>query len=471
MTPSSRASLVVALGLLVLAAGLRFSGLDTQSFWTDEGISLVFARGSASETVEMVSRDYHPPLYFLLLNGWTKLFGTGEVAVRSLSALFSLAAVLFTWAVGRRLFGAAPGWLAGLLAACSVYQLFYAQEARPYAMLACLSAASMTAYVAWLRKPGAKSVALYLLASVPLLYTQYMGFFVILCQNLHFSLGLMRGCFRERLRGWMLAELLLGASFLVWFPTFRRQFGVVEEGFWIDTPSWGDLGQISLVLLCYRWKWWSWVAFAAGAAVGMLAWWQRGRATPFEHGGPTESREEPPALFGASLVAIWFFVPIILAFVLSLKGIRVFHHRSLAMVSPAVFLVTVALCQRVPRPIGAAVFSLVLGASVATLPYYSTRVHKHNYRAAAAFVAESDTAQDEVLFEPAFFQAAFDHYHPREIPMRPPGTPPTASRVWCVIKTRWPQGQQMLRWLQGQRYRVTESKTFRLIEVHLLERP
>ncbi len=55
-----------------------------------------------------------PPLYFWLTALTFRVFGASEWAVRLWSALATLGTVLLTWRIGRRLYGARAGLLAGI---------------------------------------------------------------------------------------------------------------------------------------------------------------------------------------------------------------------------------------------------------------------------------------------------------------------------------------------------------------------
>src|SRR5690242_5964496 len=91
---------------LITAAGavLRFATLSTQSFWLDEAIAINSARLDIGGMIDSLARtEGNPPLYFLLLDGWMRLFGTSEAAVRSLSAVIGTATILLGYEIGRRL--------------------------------------------------------------------------------------------------------------------------------------------------------------------------------------------------------------------------------------------------------------------------------------------------------------------------------------------------------------------------------
>ena len=68
--------------LVVLAAALRLSTLDLQSFWYDEAYVPVHTlHPSLMATLRSVEhRENTPPLWYVLIWGWSRLFGTGMLA-------------------------------------------------------------------------------------------------------------------------------------------------------------------------------------------------------------------------------------------------------------------------------------------------------------------------------------------------------------------------------------------------------
>ena len=142
--PSRRVSNALQVGLLflilLLALGLRFYRLDAQSLWNDEGTSVAVAQRGLVTIARDAAQDIHPPLYYWLLSGWVRLFGTSEAAVRSFSALLGVILVALTYALGRLLAGKWAGLAAALLAAINPFQIYYSQEGRMYMLLAVLGA-------------------------------------------------------------------------------------------------------------------------------------------------------------------------------------------------------------------------------------------------------------------------------------------------------------------------------------------
>lgn len=133
--------------LLALTAGaglLRFWTLRTQSYWYDEAI-----------TVELVRRPFHamlgalphsestPPLYYVLAWIWSRMLGTGETGLRSLSAVIGTLTVPATYAAGRAWVSRRSALVAAAFVAVSPFLIWYSQEARAYALLVLLGALSL----------------------------------------------------------------------------------------------------------------------------------------------------------------------------------------------------------------------------------------------------------------------------------------------------------------------------------------
>ncbi len=170
--------------LILLAAALRFHLLGAQSLWNDEGSSYVQAIRPFAEIAANAARDIHPPGYYYLLAGWRLLTGTSEFALRSLSVFASLLSIAFAYALGRRLYGTVAAISAALLIALNSFNIYYAQEARMYALLALWSAASFWALAGFLqRKTGRWALALALFNAAGL-WTQYAYPFVMLAQGI-----------------------------------------------------------------------------------------------------------------------------------------------------------------------------------------------------------------------------------------------------------------------------------------------
>jgi predicted membrane-bound mannosyltransferase len=148
MTKGRQCALIICLGLVWLAFGLRLWRLDAQPLHGDEAFSVLFSSYPLGEMFQsMGTTEPNPPLYWLTLRAWMSLAGRSEFAVRFLSVLFSTATVALLYPFGQRLFGQRIGVLVAFLGAINPFYLWYAQETRMYTMVAALSLASLVFFL------------------------------------------------------------------------------------------------------------------------------------------------------------------------------------------------------------------------------------------------------------------------------------------------------------------------------------
>jgi mannosyltransferase len=115
-------------------AVLRFTKLG-ESYWYDEAVTVGLVRSSLGSMIHALPEsESTPPLYYGIAWVWGRIFGTSEVALRSLSAFIGAAAIPLAAAAGKEFFSKPAGALAGALVAASPFLVWYAQEARAYSL-------------------------------------------------------------------------------------------------------------------------------------------------------------------------------------------------------------------------------------------------------------------------------------------------------------------------------------------------
>ena len=108
-----------------------------QDLWRDEAFSFVLAMRSIPYILHLTAGDFNPPLYYALLHYWMILFGSSEIAMRSLSLVFFLGTLyvfydicLYVLKITHR-----RTIVYFLLFLCNPFLLTYAFEARMYMMV------------------------------------------------------------------------------------------------------------------------------------------------------------------------------------------------------------------------------------------------------------------------------------------------------------------------------------------------
>ena len=170
----------VLVALVVLAAVIRILTIDNQSFWTDEALTAYEAHlpfGAMLNTVVHVETT--PPLYFVLIWGWAHVFGTSEVALRSVSTLAGIAIVPVAYLSARELVSRSAGVLAAALVMVNPFMIWYAQEARAYMLLAALTSASFLWFIRARQDPSRRHLTWWAVFSSLALMTHFFAGFAV----------------------------------------------------------------------------------------------------------------------------------------------------------------------------------------------------------------------------------------------------------------------------------------------------
>lgn len=217
--------------IILTAFFLRLYHLGYHNLWYDEVITLI--KISSPNILQI----WNPPLYYIILAGWVKIFGFSEVSLRFPSLLFSLVCVPVIYLLGKELFNKSAGIFASFITALSPFQLWYAQEARSYSLLVFLGL--LSSYFQYLFINRGQNKFLYWCIAFAILgiYTHPYYILFIISQLICCVI-----CMRKRWSVKMLiASLLVPLSFI---PIMQRSWirlSAVMKNYWISTPSWKSL--------------------------------------------------------------------------------------------------------------------------------------------------------------------------------------------------------------------------------------
>jgi mannosyltransferase len=167
--------------LVVLAAALRLSTLDLQSFWYDEAYVPVHTlHPSLMATLRSVEhRENTPPLWYVLIWGWSRLFGTGMLALRLPSALAGIATVPVAWGIGQQLAGRRTAIATAALVATNPLFVWYSQEARAYGLFVCMAALAMWCWLRADADPTPGRLTAFAVSGAAALATHYFAVFLL----------------------------------------------------------------------------------------------------------------------------------------------------------------------------------------------------------------------------------------------------------------------------------------------------
>jgi 4-amino-4-deoxy-L-arabinose transferase-like glycosyltransferase len=438
--------------ILLLAFGLRTYRLDAQSLWNDEGTSVTLAQRDLVTIARDSARDIHPPLYYWMLHGWVRLFGTGEAAIRSFSAMLGVVLVALTYALGRLLAGRWIGLAAAFLAAINPFQVYYAQEARMYMLLAVLTAGAMLSLIVLMdrsrqAKPAFPAYVALVLLEAAGLYTHYSFVFVVTALNLAYLLWLIltrrvdaQGTTQRPVRQlvyWVLSQTAMLLLYLPWLPTAIRQVTSWPSPAG-TTPFWQAMANT-----------WRWLVFGPTIETGNLTIPLLAAALLVIAGllSLAAGRIGMGALrnrWSAALLTLWLGLPLASMFALGLY--REAYLKFLLVATPAVTLL-LACGLLAPLPVAprgtqqaipsrahrsrqaryalrclqlvAAVLILVPSILALNSYYTGSAYARDDYRGIAEYIHAVGRPGDAILLNAPGQQEVFGYYYQGDLPVYP----------------------------------------------------
>jgi len=218
----------VSLALLaveaVVAVWLRFSSQPL--LWLDETLTVNIARLPLSHLQGALKRDGAPPLYYLILHLWMSIFGTSTFALRSLSGIFSIGALVVTYLVARRVWGLEVALIATALLGASSFATYFATEVRMYSLMMLLVALGALFLARLYEEPSLGRAAPLAAAFIALEYTHYWSFYLFIVMGAWVLVSAIISKV-DRIRSasrWTVgAFLVAGVALVPWLPTFLYQ--------------------------------------------------------------------------------------------------------------------------------------------------------------------------------------------------------------------------------------------------------
>jgi mannosyltransferase len=168
-----------------VVAGVTLRLYTASPLWLDEALTVNLARLPLGQLTEALKHDGAPPLYYLLLHGWMRVAGTGDTAVRLLSAVFSVATLPLAHRMARhRTAGSAAtatitAAAALVIAATSPFAIRYATEARMYSLVALLVSMGWLGLAAAMERVTLPRLTVVAGSAGLLLLTHYWGFYLV----------------------------------------------------------------------------------------------------------------------------------------------------------------------------------------------------------------------------------------------------------------------------------------------------
>jgi len=245
--------------ILIVALLLRLHQLGADSLWHDECWSVEMTVGRDARQLMLpetgvidsapdlftldpafswtsiwshCTLDDHPALYAVCLRTWRGMFGDSDAALRSMSLVFSLLAIVLLFDAVHTFNGPVPALWTAALMAVAIPQIQYAQEVRSYGLLMFEGALVLSALARLERTSSRIWPTIALTLGFGLMAITHYASIGTLGAVLFYSIIRLRKS--ARLCALLAITIATVTDTLLWLPQLRRQLAVFDP----NTVTW-----------------------------------------------------------------------------------------------------------------------------------------------------------------------------------------------------------------------------------------
>lgn len=374
---------------------LRFYKIGVRSIWLDEAITAQVSSQNIWDIIlNRASTGIHPPLYFISMHFWIKLFGDSEVSIRSFSAIFGVLCIYLIYKIASKIFDKTTGIISSFLFSLSPFYIYFGQEARMYPMVTFFVLLSILSLLKGIE--NRKNLILLTVSNILALYTHIFSAFVVLAQNLYILLTSFKN--KKLLKKWIICQFIILIFISPWlYVIIQNKTPEVYQG--ARKVSLSSLAYIFLELnlgagrAVFNNKVLVALFFVILFILGILPPW--------------EKRKEFLFLF------LYIFLPIFLLLIFSIKK-SFFSARYISIFIPGYFIILGRGIKRLKHYSIILLFFLgIISIYILSLGYYYTNLSNLNrpWREAVSYLHQNIDKDEKVFIFAPYMWRPFEYYN------------------------------------------------------------
>lgn len=391
--------------LLILAFFLRLIALN-QSLWLDEAISVMTVKNLSLKKiiVQFLLSDFHPPLYYLILSFWVKVFGFSEISVRIPSVLFALGTINFVYQIAKLFGNQKLGKITALFLATSPLHIYYSQEARMYSLATFLTSGSMYYFIKLLKNENTLFTIYYLLFTILMVYSHYLCWLVVFTQVVYFFIS-KKWTNKKILLNFLVSQFLNFFFYFPWFPILFNQLRIgqrvaLRNIIWRKVV--GSLSAKAIALLPIKFiigrtsfsnkNFYIFIVLLVILFFGFLLW--------------QAAKEKQNQLI--RLIWFWLIIPVLLGIIISFK-IPIFSYFRFLFCLPAFYILIACGIFKFKKPQKFIVLVLLINLFFSLRYLVNQNFHREDWKKAVKILHQKNLNKTPVLILENV-TAPFDYY-------------------------------------------------------------
>jgi mannosyltransferase len=388
---------IYPIGLVLLNLVLKILFLDNRDVSMDEPFTIFYAQVDFRTLFEMLRTENNPPLFFIILHFWIKVFGISAFSVRFMAMVFSTLTVLVIYLIGKRFFSFRIGLLASLIFTFSNYHLLFAHEARVYSLFALLTSVSMFLFLQLSIRQSLRTIIFLAVTNLMLLYSHFFGFYIIFIQLT--SCFLIKELRNRVLKQYFIIIVMVIVLYIPYLSMFISRFWLSSShGTWVPKPIISDLynmvwrfSNAPVTTVCF-------LITLFTAFIIYLTRYKKDR----------ESCQTTSAI-----ILIWFFLPYIFMFLISFK-IPMFLDRYMVFISLGYYLLIAMSVSYLGKKRWVYCILSIIVISLMVVTFTPHEDNKRKVKEVVQTINKLKTNESVIVICPEWLNLGFVYYYNQE---------------------------------------------------------
>jgi uncharacterized membrane protein len=209
--------LILAL-IIIIAAIIRLVALfNFGTFCFDDMFSIHFSQMDLGEMLYYLKDEVHPPLYYIILHFWLKIFPANEISSRLPALIFSLTSIPLLYYLVKKLLNKWIAILSCLFFTFSYFQIFCATQVRMYSLLEMLGISSLLLFWLIFIEHKKKLSWLFLAVNLLMVFTHLGSVFALATQWLWLLILIwQKKIEKKEIKKFVFTQILTLFPFLLW---------------------------------------------------------------------------------------------------------------------------------------------------------------------------------------------------------------------------------------------------------------
>jgi mannosyltransferase len=324
--------------------------------------------------------------------------------LRLLSVVFGILSIFLIYKIGKELFDTDTGLISALILALSVFHIQYSQEIRSYMMVVVLILLSYYLLIRLCRRPKLIYFALYIFINTLLIYTHFLGWFILFAQNLYYLLRFKFDI--NRIKPLIILNVIILTLAMPWLNILISRFFYLQTEFWVSEPT---LLSIPQTILIYSGTYTIFgiillFLFCVLAFISFMRYKERKFMVRWSYNHENY------------LLWLWMWIPILIPFIISVVSAPIFIIRLTIGASLAFYLIVAHGLSLVDKKsIKVGILILIIVMSSGNIGIYYSETNKEQWKEATDFVESEASTGDLLIFHAGFgLDRAFNFYAKRD---------------------------------------------------------